>query len=56
MLDSGFMTKSNFNREFLRVMGMTPSAWRRAQRHGPMTSANSLHPETANETGAPKGP
>jgi len=27
MLDSGFNTKSNFNREFLRVTGMTPSAW-----------------------------
>ncbi|MBM7069675.1 AraC family transcriptional regulator [Actibacterium sp. 188UL27-1] len=27
MLDSGFNTKSNFNREFLRVMGVPPSAW-----------------------------
>jgi AraC-like DNA-binding protein len=26
---SGFMTKSNFNREFNRVTGMTPSDWRR---------------------------
>ncbi len=32
MLDSGFSTKSNFNREFQRVLGTTPSAWRRA--HG----------------------
>ncbi|WP_245413527.1 helix-turn-helix domain-containing protein [Mangrovicella endophytica] len=29
MLESGFGTKSNFNREFLRVAGMSPSAWRR---------------------------
>ncbi len=27
MLDSGFNTKSNFNREFLRVMGKAPSDW-----------------------------
>ncbi len=26
--ESGFQTKSNFNREFLRVMGKTPSEWR----------------------------
>ncbi len=32
MLDSGFGTKSNFNREFLRVTGMTPSSYRRAGR------------------------
>jgi AraC-like DNA-binding protein len=29
MLDSGFNTKSNFNREFRRVTGTTPSAWSR---------------------------
>ena len=29
MLESGFNTKSNFNREFLRVTGSTPSAWLR---------------------------
>ena len=28
MLASGFNTKSNFNREFLRVTGETPSAWK----------------------------
>ena len=28
MLASGFNTKSNFNREFRRVTGWTPSAWR----------------------------
>ncbi|WP_174139826.1 helix-turn-helix domain-containing protein [Parasulfitobacter algicola] len=27
MLNSGFNTKSNFNREFLRVMGCAPSVW-----------------------------
>jgi AraC-like DNA-binding protein len=32
MLESGFGTKSNFNREFLRVTGMTPSSYRRAGR------------------------
>ena len=31
MLDSGFNTKSNFNREFLRVTGMAPSDWQRQQ-------------------------
>lgn len=30
MLDSGFNTKSNFNREFVRVTGMTPSDYRRS--------------------------
>ncbi|WP_282063148.1 helix-turn-helix domain-containing protein [Roseobacter litoralis] len=29
MLESGFNTKSNFNREFRRVTGVAPSAWRR---------------------------
>ncbi len=31
-LAAGFMTKSNFNREFSRVTGVTPSQWRRVQR------------------------
>jgi len=31
MLSSGFNTKSNFNREFLRVTGMSPSGWLAAQ-------------------------
>ncbi|MDK1494328.1 AraC family transcriptional regulator [Sinorhizobium sp. 7-81] len=35
MLESGFGTKSNFNREFLRVTGMTPSAYRRVGRQTP---------------------
>ncbi len=32
MLDAGFLTKSNFNREFRRVTGKTPTAWRKEQR------------------------
>lgn len=30
MFDSGFYTKSNFNREFVRITGMTPSDYRRS--------------------------
>jgi AraC-like DNA-binding protein len=30
LFEAGFMTKSNFNREFLRVTGESPSDWRRA--------------------------
>lgn len=29
LFEAGFMTKSNFNREFLRVTGENPSEWRR---------------------------
>ena len=36
---SGFMTKSNFNREFHRVTGMTPSDWRRSRREATLTDA-----------------
>ncbi|WP_373502123.1 helix-turn-helix domain-containing protein [Aestuariivirga sp.] len=32
MLDSGFNTKSNFNREFLRVKGASPSKWLQDQK------------------------
>ena len=32
MLDSGFNTKSNFNREFLRVKGTSPSKWLQEQK------------------------
>ena len=32
MLDAGFLTKSNFNREFRRVTGQSPSDWRKAER------------------------
>ena len=34
MLASGFNTKSNFNREFRRITGRTPSAWRRTATDG----------------------
>lgn len=34
MLESGFGTKSNFNREFLRITGITPSSYRRAAPEG----------------------
>ena len=34
MFDCGFQTKSNFNREFLRVAGTSPSEWRRRARVG----------------------
>jgi len=33
-LTAGFATKSNFNREFLRVTGQTPSQWRKENRAG----------------------
>ena len=32
MFECGFQTKSNFNREFLRIAGISPSAWRRRAR------------------------
>ncbi|MCF6369383.1 helix-turn-helix domain-containing protein [Rhizobium halophilum] len=34
MFDSGFGTKSNFNREFRRVTGTSPSQWRAKKRQG----------------------
>ena len=40
MFESGFQTKSNFNREFLRVTGMSPTEYRRANATVPaVTSA-----------------
>ncbi|TYC75648.1 helix-turn-helix transcriptional regulator [Stappia sp. BW2] len=39
MYRAGFSTKSNFNREFLRVTGMTPDQWRKAEgRHSEQKS------------------
>lgn len=32
MLESGFQTKSNFNREFRRVTGQSPANWRTENR------------------------
>lgn len=43
LLESGFGTKSNFNREFLRITGMTPSSYRRAGRE------TSAAPDTVTE-------
>lgn len=37
-LNCGFQTKSNFNREFNRVTGMTPSQYRKQHRHSPSES------------------
>ena len=34
MLEAGFQTKSNFNREFRRVTGLSPAAWRAQHRPG----------------------
>lgn len=39
MLEAGFQTKSNFNREFLRVTGVSPSAWRQMPRNGGAVTA-----------------
>ncbi len=36
MFEVGFQTKSNFNREFLRVTGKSPSAWRAAHKAAPV--------------------
>ena len=33
-LDCGFQTRSNFNRAFKEITGMTPSAWRKANEKG----------------------
>lgn len=35
MLESGFVTKSNFNREFTRLTGMSPTAYRRSAGNNP---------------------
>jgi AraC-like DNA-binding protein len=37
MYDAGFNTKSNFNREFLRVVGKSPSNWLTAKKRGAAT-------------------
>lgn len=45
MLESGFGTKSNFNREFLRIAGMSPSSYRRAgQETYPAPAADTATP------------
>ena len=47
MMESGFQTKSNFNREFLRVTGMTPREYR--QENSALESVGGL-------MGRPEGP
>lgn len=42
MLDAGFLTKSNFNREFKRITGLTPSAYRAARGGVPEPVATSV--------------
>lgn len=39
MLDSGFSTKSNFNREFMRISGISPSQYRRQSEEAPEPAA-----------------
>ena len=40
VFEVGFTTKSNFNREFQRVTGLSPSAWReKARQHETDTEA-----------------
>nr|WP_217434150.1 AraC family transcriptional regulator [Leisingera sp. ANG59] len=49
MFDCGFQTKSNFNREFRRVAGTSPSGWRRQARSGtiaPVSAAEAFPPES----------
>lgn len=42
MLDAGFSTKSNFNREFRRITGMSPRQWRTAARREARSRDNGL--------------
>ncbi|MGV6876639.1 helix-turn-helix domain-containing protein [Pseudochelatococcus sp. B33] len=49
MFDCGFQTKSNFNREFLRITGTSPSGWRRDARskvEAPVSGAAGIAPES----------
>ncbi|MEQ9877127.1 helix-turn-helix domain-containing protein [Pectobacterium aroidearum] len=45
MLASGFQTKSNFNREFLRLTGMSPSVWRSQYPLREQVTASATPPE-----------
>ncbi|MCE9731958.1 AraC family transcriptional regulator [Pectobacterium sp. IFB5596] len=45
MLESGFQTKSNFNREFLRLTGVSPSVWRSQYPLQEQTTASATLPE-----------
>ncbi|MEP2783050.1 MAG: AraC family transcriptional regulator [Pseudoruegeria sp.] len=48
VFEVGFTTKSNFNREFHRVTGLTPSAWRSLSRSGDLPQPAS---RSADKTG-----
>ena len=50
MLSAGFQTKSNFNREFLRVTGQTPSAWSKGA-----CDPGGLHPRRVDPLGRRPG-
>jgi len=57
MLDSGFNTKSNFNREFLRETGVPPSQWRQGmQAQANVTSISSVNKAADRTIGSDKNP
>ncbi len=47
MLESGFSTKSNFNREFRRVTGMSPRQWRTRSSKKPRRPDSGRHQRSA---------
>ncbi|MCE0490724.1 helix-turn-helix domain-containing protein [Pantoea sp. Mb-10] len=49
MLASGFITKSNFNREFLRITGQTPSAFRQQRAPAPPSERAGCAPARPDE-------
>ena len=51
MFACGFQTKSNFNREFLRVMGMSPSDYRRSAPNKGSAAAGGFSPAEARPPG-----
>ncbi|MGP9818959.1 helix-turn-helix domain-containing protein [Salinarimonas sp. NSM] len=54
MLESGFGTKSNFNREFLRVTGTSPRAWRAAHASASPAPSGSAPPRWASSPSPPR--
>jgi len=42
MFEAGFISKSNFNREFLRVTGISPTEYRRRERSPLPVKENAL--------------
>jgi AraC-like DNA-binding protein len=45
MLDAGFQTKSNFNREFRRITGLSPVAWREREVWKLVSTHKNGHPD-----------